>query len=282
MKIRIGGHVSFSRSNASLSFEQARDIGANTIQIFGASPVQWKAELPEKDFSKEFKKLSEKYDIKPIFLHAPYLVNIASPKSKLAGMSRSLLEKHLMIASELGAFGVIFHIGTRGDSSEEESEKKVVDAINKILDKVKEGRLIIENTAGAGNLVGDTLDEVGGIIKKINNDRIGFCYDTAHGFESGVLVDGSKESIDNFVKEVDKKIGIDKLWAIHTNDSKTPAESNKDRHENIGLGYIGEDFFRNMLQNEKLRKIPFILEVPGIEGGGPDKENIEKLISLSK
>lgn len=279
---RIGGHVPFLNSDVSLAIKKAKKIGANTIQIFGASPVQWKASLPEEKNAKKFKELCKKYDIDPVFLHAPYLINLASPKDKLATMSMTLLKRHLMIANKLGAFGVVFHIGTRGESSEKEAEEKVVSALKKILLEVKDGRLLIENTAGAGNLIGKTLEEVGKIIKKIGSSRIGFCYDTAHGFEAGVLVDTSKGGISKFVKELDKYIGLNKLWAVHINDSKTSANSNKDRHENIGLGYLGEEFFKNLLANKDLKKVPMILEVPGFDNGGPDKENIDKLLSLIK
>jgi len=279
--LRIGGHVIFSRTNVDLTFQRAKAIGANTVQIFGASPAQWRAPLPELEQAKKFKTLAKQYHVKPIFLHAPYLINLASPKPQLAAMSRSLLAKHLAIANELGAEGVIFHIGTRGEQDERTAEHKVADALSHIFDEIKEGKLLIENTAGAGNLVGATLDEIGRIIKGVDNLRLGVCYDTAHGFESGVLTHFSVEDVEKFVKDFDKHIGIKRLWAIHANDSKTPANSNRDRHENIGKGYIGADAFKTLLHNKALRAVPFILEVPGFDGGGPDKKNIDTLRKLA-
>jgi deoxyribonuclease IV len=280
--LRIGGHVIFSRANIALTFQRAKAIGANTVQIFGASPAQWRAPLLEPEQAKKFRVLAKEHHISPIFLHAPYLINLASPKAQLAAMSRSLLAKHLAIANTLGADGVIFHIGTRGSQDERVAERKVADALSRIFDEVKEGRLLIENNAGAGHLVGATLREIGRIIKQVKSPRLGVCYDTAHGFESGVLTDFSAEEVKKFVAQFDEHIGIKKLWAIHANDSKTPAHSNRDRHENIGQGYIGAEAFKTLLHDPKLRSVPFILEVPGFDGGGPDKKNIDILRTLAQ
>lgn len=276
---RIGGHVS-SQGGLLKALERAKAIGANTIQLFGASPVQWKASLPKEDEARAFIETAKEMDIYPIFLHAPYLINLASPKKQLAAMSRDLLAKHLMIANAIQAQGVIFHIGSRGEQDEKDAGKIVCSALEKIFKQVPEGSLLIENSAGAGNLVGDSIEEIGDIVKKVDNERLGFCYDTAHGFESGVLVDFSKKSLDSFEKKVEKELGKDKLWVLHVNDSKTTAGSNKDRHENIGEGYIGKEGFQMMINHAFFKNLPFILEVPGFQGAGPDKKNIDILKSF--
>ena len=277
--MRIGGHVS-AAGGLNNALERARAIGANTIQIFGANPVQWKALLPDPDEAKEFKAKAKQYDIKPIVLHAPYLINLASPKKQLAAMSRTLLGKHLEISNALGADGVIFHIGSRGKTDEKEAQQIVVRALTKIFDEIPEGKLLIENSAGAGNLVGDTLEEIGGIVREVNSDRLGFCYDTAHGFAANVLTEFNTDSLDIFADRIEKTIGFDKLLVIHANDSKEEANSHKDRHANIGEGHIGEDAFKALLNHPKFRSIPFILEVPG-DGGGSDKKNVEILKDLA-
>jgi deoxyribonuclease-4 len=279
--LRIGGHVSTS-GGALNALKEAKRIGANTIQIFGASPVQWKASLPDAETAAQFISQSKKEDINPIFLHAPYLINLCSSKGNMARISEALLEKHLEIANSLGAFGVIFHIGSRGDRSKKESEDLVAKELSGILSRVKNGRLIIENSAGAGNLVGSTLEEIGLIINKVGNDRLGFCLDTAHAFEAGIVKEFSEKAVDEFSKEIDDLIGTDKLWAIHLNDSKTPAGSNKDRHENIGEGMIGREGFKNFLGNKSFSAKPLLLEVPGYDDEGPDKKNIEIVKKLSK
>lgn len=281
MERRIGGHVSAAGGFLE-AIKEARRIGANTIQIFGASPVRWNAKLPEKNIAQKFRSLCEEHDIQPIFLHAPYLINLASPKDSLAKMSQRLLSRHLEIANSLGAFGVIFHIGSHGSRPPKEAKKMVAECLLEIISDVSEGRLIIENSAGAGNLVGDTLEEVGGIMDRIRDKRVGFCLDTAHAFESGILDDFSPKNIDRFFKKLDEKIGHENLWAIHLNDSKTPAGSNRDRHENIGEGYIGKEGLGNFLNFGKIAKIPLILEVPGFDGEGPDRKNISAVESLIK
>lgn len=279
--LRIGGHVS-TGGGFLTAIGEAKRIGANTIQIFGASPVRWSAALPEPEVAKKFIDECKDNDINPVFLHAPYLINLASPKGNMPRISEALLEKHLEIANAIGAFGVIFHIGSRGDRPQKESESLVAKELSDILNRVKKGHLIIENSAGAGNLVGDSLEEINSIIKLVDNSRLGFCLDTAHAFEAGIFSDFSKKGVEDFAKRIDRHIGIEKLWVIHLNDSKTPAGSNKDRHENIGQGLIGREGFSNFLDHPEFVNIPLILEVPGYEDDGPDKKNIEIVKELSK
>jgi deoxyribonuclease-4 len=276
---RIGAHVS-TKGGFLGALKEAKKIGANTIQIFGASPVQWKASLPDEKIASKFKLKADLENIRPVFLHAPYLINLASPKGNMPKISEALLQRHLEIANALGAFGVIFHIGSRGNRPWKEAESLVAEALSNILGKVRQGRLIIENSAGAGNLVGDSLEEISSIINLVKNSRLGFCLDTAHAFESGIFVDFSKKGVSDFSKLIDKTIGKNLLWAIHLNDSKTPANSNKDRHENIGEGFIGKEGFYNFLNNPFFSKVPIILEVPGYLGNGPDKKNIQTVKSL--
>ncbi|MBP6855979.1 MAG: deoxyribonuclease IV [Candidatus Pacebacteria bacterium] len=278
--IRLGGHVS-SSGGLLKALDRACAIGANTIQLFGASPVQWKAAIPEEREAREFIAKARTLDIHPIFLHAPYLINLASPKENLAALSRTLLEKHLRIAHVLAARGVIFHIGSQGERAHEEVENMVVDALSRILDSVEgDSMLIIENSAGAGNLIGDTLEEIGSIMGRIKSSRVGFCFDTAHAYEAGVIVDYSKKGVDQLLSRIDKYIGVKRLVAVHLNDSKTPAQSNKDRHENIGDGTIGYEGIGAFVRNDYIKKLPLLLEVPGIKNEGPDKENIDRVKKL--
>jgi deoxyribonuclease-4 len=277
--LRIGGHVSTS-GGLLTAIHEAKRIGANTIQIFGASPVRWSALLPDPELAKKFIGECKKNDINPVFLHAPYLINLASPNGNIPRISEALLERHLEIANAIGAFGVIFHIGSRGVRPQKEAEHLVAKELADILGRVEGGRLIIENSAGAGNLVGDSLEEIESIIKLVNNSRIGFCLDTAHAFEAGIFSDFSKKGVDDFAKHLEKTVKLERLWVIHLNDSKTPSGSNKDRHENIGMGLIGKDGFSNFLNHPAFKKTPLILEVPGYDDNGPDKKNIETVREL--
>lgn len=277
----IGAHVSASGGYAPLC-KKAKEIGANCIQFFGGSPVRWNASIPAKEDRELFQEEMKKNGLVRSFLHAPYLINLASPKENLPMLSQALLKRHLEIAAALGVDGVIFHIGSRGDRPEAEAEKIVADALSEILEKVPGSALLIENSAGAGNLVGDQLDEIGRIMGMVHNPRLGCCIDTAHAFGAGILSEFTKEKVDSFVKEIDTQIGLKKLWAIHLNDSKVAAGTNKDRHENIGEGHIGKEGMKNFLSHEKLKDIPVLLEVPGYENEGPDKKNIDMVKSLAK
>ncbi len=271
---RIGGHVS-TEGGVLAALDNAQRIGANTIQIFGANPVQWRANVPDQAIAQQFRDEARARGVDPIFLHAPYLINLASEKGNLAAMSKTLLAKHLEIGNVLGAFGVIFHIGSRGDRSEKDAEQMVVESLSAITHEVSRGMLVIENSAGAGNLVGDTLEEIGSILLGLNNPRVGFCLDTAHAFAAGILTDFSADGLDAFAAAIDRHIGLEKLWAIHLNDSKVPAGSNKDRHENIGEGLIGAEALGRLVTHPAFVRIPLLLEVPGFDTAGPDKKNID-------
>ena len=270
----IGCHISASGGFV-VATDRARVLQVNAIQLFGASPVQWRAKLPSQKEASEFQCICKEYGIMYVFLHAPYLINLSSPKESLRVLSKQLLARHLEIADALGARGVIFHIGSRGDMDAEISKKIVVEVISEILKTVSGGALIMENNAGAGNLVGDSLEELAEIYKEVKNKRFGVCIDTAHAFASGIIPSFEEKDVEKFVKEFDTEIGLEALWAIHLNDSKVPVGSKKDRHENIGEGFIGKKGLQNFITHKKLEHIPLILEVPGFDGNGPDKKNLE-------
>ena len=158
----------------------------------------------------------------------------------------------------------------------------VPEILRKIGSEVIEKNCIIDPSFPLGTADPTDYDFIKRLSEEVLQEKanIGFCYDTAHGFESGVLVDFSKPSLDKFTGELEKLIGLEKWWAIHANDSKTLQKSNKDRHENIGEGYIGQEAFSNMLRHPEFKTRPFILEVPGFDDNGPDKKNIDILRNL--
>lgn len=278
--MRIGGHVS-TEGGCAKAFDYAQAIGADTIQIFGASPVRWNAPLPKAEEAALFRLRMQETGISPVFLHAPYLINLCSQKDNLPALSRTLLQRHLEIGNALGAEGVIFHIGSRGTRAKEEAEQLVIESLRDILAQVGEGMLLIENSAGAGNLVGDSLGEIASIVHAVDNARLGVCIDTAHALAAGMIPEYSRQTLGKFFDDFESGIGIEKLRVIHLNDSKTEAFSNKDRHENIGQGHIGKEGFENLLSFECMAHMPLILEVPGFDGTGPDRRNIDIVRSLA-
>lgn len=280
--LKIGAHVSVA-GGLYRAIENAQNIGANTIQIFGSSPRQWNVKLPDEKQVELFKKEIKKSNIGPTFIHAPYLVNIATPDETIRNKSINNLIGQMKIAELIGAEGVIFHIGTRKDLEIKNALKKCSEAIKIILEKVPgKAKLIIENNAGEGKKVGTTQEEIGKIIRQVKSDRVGVCIDTAHSFESGIIDKYTPKKIKSFFDTWEKEAGKNKIIALHINDSKTLAGSKHDRHENVGQGYIGLSGFQNLAKEKRVTGIPWILEVPGFNNEGPDKKNINLLKSLFK
>lgn len=266
---RIGGHVSVV-GGLSAAVERGLAIGAECIQVFGSSPREWNVRMPEK---KESVKM-------PVYLHAPYLVNLASPDEALWQKSIQALSGHLQIAEMWDARGLIFHVGSGKEMGKDAAIKKAAEAMKKVLKNTPgKTRLIIENTAGGGQKIGATIDEIAALIKLVKSPRVKVCIDTAHAFEAGAL-DYSADGIKKFLDECDEKIGLANIAALHLNDSKTFFNSHNDRHENIGEGEIGLAGFKRLAKDERLWDKDWLLEVPGFADEGPDAKNIAILKSL--
>ncbi|MDD4761969.1 MAG: deoxyribonuclease IV [Candidatus Pacebacteria bacterium] len=279
--MKIGAHVSVA-GGFYRGVENAQKIGAETFQIFGASPRQWQAKIPSVSEIKKYREALKKSGLGPVFIHSAYLVNLASPVSDLRKKSIASLTAHLKIAEALGAFGLIFHVGSSKKMAKEKGIDFIFQGIKEVLKNVKgKSKLILENDAGGGGKVGG-LEEIAEIIKKVKSNRIDICFDTAHAFESGMIKEYSSAELKDFFSVWDKKIDLKKIAVIHANDSKTAAASHHDRHANIGEGYIGLSGFKNLSKVPHLKDIPWILEVPGFDGNGPDKKNIDILKKITK
>ena len=280
-KVRIGGHVSAAGGLTQALF-RAKEIGADTIQIFGSSPRQWNATLPNNKSAQEFMALSREMDIRPVFLHAPYLINLASPNPDLRQKSKNLLKKNLEIAEAISGEGVIFHLGSSKGGNPEEAREYLARAISEILKEVPgRSRLILENSAGGGDKLGSSLADLSGILKLIGKrERVKVCFDTAHALEAGVISKYDPANLRVLEEEIELLIGWDNISCLHVNDSKTVAGSHHDRHENIGQGEIGLAGFKNLTDAKKFKNLPWLLEVPGFEGEGPDNKNIDILRKL--
>ena len=274
---KIGAHVSAAVS-LDLSFKRAEEIGAECTQIFISPPQQWAKTLHSETEIQTYREQAKKTRIGPNFIHGVYLINLASGKPELVQKSIDWLIYSQEMAEKLGAEGTIFHIGSAGSRGQEEAIKQVIKAISQILEH-SQTNLILETSAGAGNTIGDTFQELGQIIKGGGDRPVKIYLDTQHIFASGYDI-RTKEGLDKVVGEFDKEIGLDKLVAVHANDSKTELGSHKDRHENIGEGLIGKEAFRDILNHPTFKDLPFILEVPGFTNSGSDQDNIKILKSL--
>lgn len=276
---KIGGHVSAAIS-LEKSFEKAMDIGAQMTQIFIAPPQQW-MHTKHDDFEIErYKELATVSGIGPNFIHGTYLVNLGTDKPEHLKKSVDWLIYSQKMAGKLGISGTIFHPGSHKGRGFEEALPQITESLKQILAVTPDNvLLILETSAGAGGTIGRDFREIGEIIKIVQDERLKVCVDTQHIFAAGYDI-RTALGVKDVMQEFDEEIGLANLAAVHANDSKTDYKSNRDRHENIGEGFIGEEGFSLLINHPSLQETPFILEVPGFAGNGPDKENVEKLRSL--
>jgi deoxyribonuclease IV len=274
---RIGAHVSCGRGLTS-AVEKALDIGAECLQIFVGAPQNWASpKIPDEEVD-AFRAALEAASLQPLFVHAPYLINLASLRPEVRGASRRALVEQLGWADKLGAQGVIVHVGSGG----EDAMEKATSGLREVLSRHAGGAwLILENDAGSGNRIGRRFAEIGALIRETGGDeRVRVCVDTAHSLAAGYEL-RTPEGLESTVDEVEREIGLSRLALVHANDSKVDLGRNVDRHDNIGRGTIGLEAFARILAHPSLRDLPFVLEVPGYDGEGPDVANVEALRRLA-
>lgn len=276
--VKIGAHVS-RVGGLQKSIENALKIGANCMQIFGSSPRQWRVRFPSPREIAGYKDALKKSAIEPVFLHAPYLVNLASPDNVIWLKSVRALTGHLKIAEAIGAQGLIFHPGSgKGEVSHERALERAVRAMREVLKRVPgKSQLIIENTAGGGQKIGGSVEELAHLLNRVRSKRVKVCFDTAHAFEAGLIKEFIPSSIKRVFDEWARGVGLENTVALHVNDSKTRFNSHHDRHENIGQGYIGLKGFKHLAREQRIRDKPWIIETPGFDRKGPDKKNLDRL-----
>lgn len=274
--MKIGAHVSAS-GGISKAVGRGVEIGCETIQIFGSSPQSW-AFKPVPDAEVEsFRQQASDSGLGPVFLHAIYLINMGTADQANLAKGIDSLINYMTLAADIGAGGIIFHPGSHKGAGYDAIFEQAVESIKRVLDKSPEGPyLCLENMAGMGQHIGAKFQELGDIIKAVDNPRLRICLDTQHSFAAGYDLT-TQQGVDNMMAEFDQAIGVDKLAAVHANDSKQPCGSGVDRHDNIGEGLIGEAGFEAIMGHPAFRDVPFFLEVPGFEGKGPDQRNIDIL-----
>lgn len=281
--MKLGAHVSVAGGLHNAP-GRAREIGADCAQVFLAQPQRWPYKV---DYAEEhvaaFQKACQASGVGPVFAHTQYLINLGSPDAQLIGRSCFALEFNLAWAARFGLQGVITHIGSSAKSEDlATAERSVVTCLERVFSRVEgDARLLLETSAGSGSTIGARFEQLGAIIRDLGRPaRLGVCVDTAHVFASGYDLRNA-EGVERMVEELDRHVGLNRLWAIHANDSKVPLGSAKDRHENIGEGHIGEEGFALLLTHPALREVPFLLEVPGYDGKGPDARNLQTLRRLA-
>ena len=275
----LGGHCSGGIKKA---LDNAHAFGMDSVQLFAQSPRTWR--FPDHDPAdlEAFKARREELGIGAVAIHALYLLNLASPKADFYEKSVETLRKTVDAGCAIGAEAVVFHVGSHQGAGFEAGLERVVPALAQALERCSDTTwLCMENTAGTGDTIGRSLDELAALYEALDrHPRLGVCLDSCHLFASGYDVTDAEE-LDRVVKELDRLIGLDRLRCLHVNDSKTPLGSNRDRHDNIGDGLMGNKL-GVFLAHPKLQGLPAILEVPGTDGHGPDLEQMKKLRALYK
>ena len=277
--MKIGAHVG-SSGGLTTAFERAQAIGAETIQIFGAPPQQWRRRIIRPDECEAFRAGMAETDIQPVFLHGVYLINLATAAPEQLQKSTEALAGDLRLASAIGAKGVIFHVGSHKGAGFEQVLPQIAEALRGVLAGTPDDAwVILENSAGMGGSVGSKFEELGAIITAVASDRLKVCVDTEHAYAAGYDL-AQPDGLDAAMAELDRAVGLSRLVAVHANDSKVPLGGGIDRHDNIGEGHIGKAGFEVILGHPAFAGVPFLLEVPGFEKEGPDKPNVDILKEL--
>lgn len=259
------------------AIDRGAEIGCESIQIFGSPPQGWAFKMPADEQLAEFRRKSEEADIAPVYLHAIYLINLGTPKEDNLAKGKTSLVNYMNLAAQINAQGVIFHPGSHGGLGYDAIFEQTVAGINEVLERSPEGPyLTLENTAGMGQHIGASFEELGRIIHAVDSPRVRVCLDTQHSFAAGYDV-STKEGVQAMLDEFDQHVGLERLAAVHANDSKRVLGAGVDRHENIGQGYIGVEGFEHIMRSPAFWDLPFLLEVPGLDNKGPDRANLDIL-----
>ncbi len=285
--MKLGAHVS-SAGGYAKAVKRVSEIGGTCLQIFSTSPRGWKPAEPDEEERKAFLEARNECGVDPVYFHAAYLINLAG-SAEIQKRSVEALTAELSTASRFGVRGSIIHLGSFTDKKRADNEtalfKEDPGAYDDLIENAREivkrtpddVFFIIENMGM--RKVGKDLEEIAFIIEKLNSTRVRVCLDTCHLHAAGYDL-SNEEALETFLTRFDTLIGLELLDVIHVNDSRDEFGSLRDRHENIGEGFVGMDTFSHMLNHPKLKEVPFIAEVPGFDGNGPDKENLDILKGL--
>jgi len=280
--MRLGIHTSTAGAleNAAL---HAAELGANTFQIFSASPRMWRARAPDPGQVKLLKAARRRFDVNPLVIHVSYLVNLASADPVIRAKSVAAFRGELERAAAIGAEYLVLHPGSYRGRSVEEGIADFVAALRDAAAGFHSRGLtvLLENTAGAGSHLGSRFEDLASIRERagaVTRLPMGYCLDTCHLLAAGFDIT-TPAGLRGTVRSAERLLGLANVRVFHVNDSKTPLGSHVDRHANIGEGHIPLDAFRRILQHPKLRGKPFILETP-IDEPADDRRNLDALKRL--
>jgi deoxyribonuclease IV len=280
-KLLLGAHMSIA-GGVHNAIERACSIGCTAMQIFVKNNMQWFARPITAEEVRAFCRHKQRAELLSIFAHANYLINLAATNPQFHANSMRALAEELIRADALKLPFLVMHPGAHLGAGEEAGLTKIansIDAVFEVIPKVKT-KIALETTAGQGSCLGDRFEHIAHIMENVREpERLCVCLDTAHVFAAGYDISSETGTRKTF-REFDRVIGLDKLAAIHLNDSKTPRGSRVDRHEHIGKGKIGLDAFRFIMRDKRLRKIPKVLETPKDKNLTEDVANLKTLRAL--
>ena len=272
--VQIGAHVS-SSGGIHTAIDRAEAIGADSVQFFTQSPRTWRPTNHPPENLESFKERRAEAGIGGVICHALYLVNLASPKDDLYEKSLAAMTNTVDVGCAIVADGIVFHVGSHLGAGMDAGIDRVVEAMKQVLDRCSDTTwLLMENTAGTGATIGRSVEELALLFHRLErHPRLGICLDLCHLYASGYDVT-DEAALDSLLDEVDREIGLDRLRALHVNDSAAPLGSNRDRHANVGEGLMGKKL-GVFLSNPRLQGLPAVLEVPGPDGRGPDASQVK-------
>ena len=273
----FGAHCSGGVKRA---LDRGVEIGADAVQLFVQSPQMWRFPQHDPDDLAAFREQRAASGISSVLVHAIYLVNVATPDEEKYGKSIDAMRSTMRTACAIEADGVVFHVGSHLGSGFEAGLERAVPALTQVLEDCSETTwLLIENSAGAGGTMGRSIDEVAALVGALDrHERLGVCLDTCHLYVSGVDVT-DRAALDATLAELDERVGLDRLRALHVNDAAAPLGSNRDRHANVLEGEIGEAM-GVFLAHPLLQELPAVMETPGPDDHGPDAAEMQKLREL--
>jgi deoxyribonuclease IV len=277
----IGAHLSAS-GGIHTAVDRAEAVGAESLQVFTQSPRTWRPTNHDPANFERFRERSAEVGLNGVLCHALYLCNLAAPDDAVYEKSIAALRNTMEVARGIGADGVVFHVGSHLGSGFDAGLERVVPAMRQVLElATDETWLLMENSAGTGGTIGRSIDELATIFERLDrHPQLGICIDSCHLFASGVDVTDPAQ-LDAALDEVESSIGLERLRALHVNDSATALGSNRDRHANIGEGILGEKL-GVFLGNKRLQGLPAVLETAGPDNKGPDANEVRKAKEIRK
>ncbi|WKZ30685.1 MAG: deoxyribonuclease IV [Candidatus Dojkabacteria bacterium] len=290
MERYLGAHVSAS-GGLKNAIANGLELEVNSIQTMFSAPMRWSTKDIDEKQIEEFAEAAANSNIKKILFHGVYLINLARAEKQMFHLSKLSLLTHLSASAKLAegikergseceVLGVTFHPGSAKDLTPEEGVKRISYGLNWILEQLKGGMILLESSAGSGQIMGDTLEELVAMREGVEDKaRVGYVLDTQHMFVSGY---DWRDNLDGIISQIESTIGLENVKAFHLNDSMKPFDSHKDRHANLGEGEIGSEAIKKLLSHSKLADKPFILETPNLKSMATARKEVAVLKSLAQ